>query len=243
MPWYCAFAWGLPLISATIQAARENMTQFEVGCMLNVEEEMVWGFTHYFPIWIIFGSNCFIVTKIILLLQRVIATIPEDMDNARKVKRHYKFVTCQTLMYVFGGLLCYGIYLFMPLSNDSNELMVIYAWLNPLQGFVNLLVYVAPPHLYNCCCNKGNGWKKTSIPKDTLANMDQDLKAVKVMMTKTTEQNVEFDDDEESSTVSRSAFSNIRMSSTRMSFFEGPGHHAIDIVQRSLSAAEVFFGR
>jgi len=67
--------------------------------------------------------------------------------------------------------------------------------------------------------------------------MDQDVKAVEVMMTNMNQPNIEFDEGEESSDT---AFSNFRMfSTTRMSFFEGPGEHAIDIVQRSLSLPEI----
>merc|ERR1719320_725701 len=123
--------------------------QFELGCAMNAPESI-------FVAFVIIGCNCIIVTKIVLLLRRVMAALPEDMDNARKVKRHYKFVTWQTLMFMFGGLFCWGIFIFVIPWHDSYVANFVFFSINPLQGLLNLLVYVAPSHLHKCSCSKGN---------------------------------------------------------------------------------------
>lgn len=244
MPWYHVFAWGLPIIAATIQTSQVQMVQWGLGCFIPFHE-VYWLvlFTGYIPMWITFLFNWVIITKIVVLLHRVMASIPDNMDNANRIKRHYKFVAYQTLMYIVAGIICWGVYLvlffafrFWTLPDIVGVLHVV---LNPLQGFVNMLVHLAPSWLHRCGCNKGNDEETISGEEDNFANMEKDVQAVEILMTniKKGEDDSEFDEDEDSSTIGSLAWNSFRMASERMSFFEGHGQHAIDIVRGALSGS------
>jgi len=241
MPWYHVFAWGVPLTIVAIPACLGSMTQYGGGCVVDVEEISVRIWTVYIPIWVVFVFNWFMITKIVLLLYRIMATIPENMDNASKIKRHYKFVTCQTIMFIFAGLSCWGIYLFsFKFWNLPKGLFLLHIMLNPLQGLVNLLVYVSPPWLHKCCCtNRIN--EETTSKEDAFSNLEKDIKAVETVMAKgkTGVDDIESDEVEESSTIGSLNWKDFRLASKRMSFYEGSGKQVIDIVRRKLTLSTV----
>lgn len=240
MPWYYVFAWGVPLILTGIPAWQWIMVQHGLGCLLPNEEILLLLVTSFIPIWVVFAFNWFIIIKIVVLLRRIIAAIPEDMDNASKIKRHYKFVTYQTIMFIFAGILCWGIYLFtFKVWNLPNVWLGLYVLLNPLQGFVNLLVYVSPPWLLKCCCNKDNDENTKPIEEEAFANMDKDVLGVEKVIPrpKVGEGDIVFDEDEESCTTDSLTWNNFRLVSERMNFFEGHGQYAIDVVRSRLSSA------
>jgi len=236
MPWYHVFGWGVPSILAAIPACSGILEHYGLGCGMPKEETWFIAFTHFIPMWVCFLFNWFIILRIVLLLRRIIATIPEDMDNGSSIKRHFKFVTCQTIMFIIAGMSCWGIYLF---TFDWWNLPVVWVGLvvfvNPLQGFVNLLVYVSPSYLHKFCNNKGNDKEPISIREEPFSKMEQDVQAVEIVMTKAKANDIEFDEDEESSTIGSLAGNDFRLTSERMSFFEGQAQHAIDIVRRRLS--------
>jgi len=243
MLWYHAFAWGIPLILATIPAAQDLIAPTGIWCMMNVEPYWMRILTGYIPMWVIVVCTVCIITMIIRLLHKVIASIPENMDNASKIKRHYRFVTCHTLMFVFGGLICWSIYIILGVrlvlhwNEFPYEILFFLVVLAPLQGVVNLLVYVAPSQLHTICCQKGYGEGMISTGTDTLTNLENELPAVEIMMNKLYTDDIELHEDDEPSTIRRSStFHKFQTVNERMSFCEGPGRPAIDILRKRLSA-------
>jgi len=242
MLWYHVFAWGVSLIISAIPACQGIMKQYGGGCIIDVEETWLIIWTSYIPIWFVFVFNWFIITKIVLILYRIMASIPQDMDNASKIKRHYKFVACQTIMFIFAGLLCWGIYLFsFKWWNLPLGLFLLHVTLNPLQGLVNLLVYVAPSWLHKCCFKSGINEETTAIEEDPFSKMEKNIRAVETVMAKgkTGADDIESDEDEESSTIGSLVWTDFRLASEHMSFYEGYGQNAIHIVQRRLSLSTV----
>jgi len=240
MLWYHAFAWGIPLILATIPAAQDLIAPTGIWCMMNVEPYWMRILTGYIPIWVIVVCTVCIVTMIIRLLHKVIASIPEDMDNASKIKRHYRFVTCHTLMFVVGGFLSFSYFLILgvwevrhgpDITDVPNEILFLGVLILPLQGFVNLLVYVAPSQLHSFCCQKGYGEEMKSTGTDTYTNQEKELQAVELTMNKLYLDNTELDEDDEPSTIGR--LSTFRTLNERMSFCDGPGRFAVDILRKT----------
>jgi len=242
MPWYHAFAWGIPLILATLPAAQDFMVATYVWCWMKPDEYRWQIWTIYIPLWVNLGCNVSIIAMIVRLLNYVIASIPEEMDNASKMKRHYRLVTCHTLMFVFGGLFCWGIYLWIGVYvclelqdyDFSNEILFCLVLLLPLQGVVNLLVYVAPSQLHKICCQTGYG-EEISTGTDTFKNLEKELPAVEMMNNLYTD-DMELDEDDEPSTIGRSStFHKFQTMNEKMSFCEGPGRPAIDMLRKRLS--------
>jgi len=248
MLWYHAFAWGIPLILATIPAAQDLIAPTGIWCMMNVEPYWMRILTGYIPMWVIVVCTVCIITMIIRLLHKVIASIPENMDNASKIKRHYRFVTCHTLMFVVGGFLSFSYFLILgvwevrhgpDITDVPNEILFLGVLILPLQGFVNLLVYVAPSQLHNLCCQKGYGEEMKSTGIDNYTCLENELPAVELMMNKLDSDNRELDEDDEPSTIGRSSnFRRFQKRNERMSFCEGPGRSAVGILRKILSAPE-----
>jgi len=250
MPWYHVIAWGWPIIVATIITSQTHMVQGGMGCTTPMDDEYwLMLFTGYISLWIIFLFNWVIITKIVVLLHRVMASIPDDMDNASNIKRHYKFVAYQTLMYIVAGIICWGIYLIWVICDKfgtpPRTFFFLFVLLNPLQGFVNMLVHLAPSWLHKCCFNKGNDEESISGEESNFANMDKDVQAVEILVTwvKTDEDDIEFDEVDDPSTIGSLVWNRFQMASERMSFFEGHGRHAIDIVRGALSESTPQSGR
>jgi len=248
MLWYHAFAWGIPLILATIPAAQDLIAPTGIWCMMNVEPYWMRILTGYIPMWVIVVCTVCIITMIIRLLHKVIASIPENMDNASKIKRHYRFVTCHTLMFVVGGFLSFSYFLILgvwevrhgpDITDVPNEILFLGVLILPLQGFVNLLVYVAPSQLHNFCCQKGYGEEMKSTGIDNYSCLEKELPAVELIMNKLDSDIRELDEDDEPSTIGLSSnFRRFQIQSERMSFFEGPGRVAVGILRKNLSAPE-----
>jgi len=233
IPYYHAFAWGVPFILATIPAAQDFMVPLSVWCWISTDQYLwqLWGM--YVPLWLNFIVNLYIIIQIIRILRRVIADIPEDMDKASEIKAHYKFITCHTLMFVFAGMFCWGVYLFSAFWQVANNAVGVYLpytlWfvivlLIPLQGLVNLLVYVAPSHLRNWC------WRKNKMrssekrkTRNTRKKFQNTKTAIEVDMVKVSLEDEEFQSDEESSVNLGDTLTQFE----RMTFYGGPGEHGI----------------
>jgi len=233
LPYYHAFAWGVPFILATIPAAQDFMIPLQVWCWITPNEYawQLWGL--YVPLWVNFIFNLYIILQIVRLLRRVISTIPEDMGNASEMKGHYKFITCHTLMFIFAGMFCWGVYLFSAFwqvaNNAVGDYLPYWQWfcivlLLPLQGLVNLLVYVAPTQLQKRCCGKKKKSEKRKITatEKKVQNMET---AVEVNMVQVSLENDELESDEESSVV----LGDTRSQFARMTFYDGPGDYGIEV--------------
>merc|ERR1719245_212708 len=129
------------MIVATVQVLEGDVRQYGHICMQSLDEAywlLIFGAC--IPLLIVFLFNWVIITKIVVLLHRVMATIPDDMDDAAKIKRHYKFVAYHTLMFIFTGIFCWGVLLITLFSHKfwriPYQLAVLHFVLNPLQGFV-----------------------------------------------------------------------------------------------------------
>jgi len=246
MLWYHAVGWGIPLILATIPAAQDLIVpQHGISCLITFEAYWLRIWTGYIPIWFNFGCTVFIITMIIRLLRYLIASIPEDLNDASKTKRHLRFVTCNTLMFIVGGFFCFSFFLIAGVWEMRHrpdlpyEILFLGVLILPVQGFFNLLVYVAPSQLQNFCCQKGYVEEMKSTGTDTYTNLNKKLPAVELMVNKLHSDNTELDEDDEPSTIGRlSAFRRFQILNERMSFCEGHGRSAVDILRKRLSATE-----
>jgi len=231
IPWYCAFIWGGCPISATIIGCVGTMQQDGFGCWISMEKNFWFVMcTVYFPMWSLFGFYWFIIAKMVLLLRRIIASIPEDCSDSSVTKRHFKFVTGQTILFIFAGIFCWGAWCTsFKWENVPLKWIAPLYIINSLQGFVNVLVYVLPPYLLRYFSNDGKS-EERSIDTTKISEKDVEIVEMVVKKQKKVESDVEFKEFEEFTT----SVMNLLLTSSRMTFFEGPGKDAIDIVRRGL---------
>lgn len=246
---YHAIAWGIPFILATIPAAQNFMVPLGTFCWIK-SEEPGWRFwTLYIPLWINFGINFYIIFKIIRLLRQVLASLPEGMSSADKIKGHYRFVTCQTLMFVFAGMICWSVSTINRILqafgvHDQDipfEMFFFQGLLLPLQGIFNLLVYVAPVHLQQFCCHKGDRDNEKTVATDNYSfqdfpNLEEAIPELEV--SESTYEEVEDDSKERHSTNPKRTVTmqKFRRHYESMTFYDGPGRLGVEIVRQRLSA-------
>jgi len=234
MRYYHGIVWGIPFVLSILPVIWDIMVPLGTWCWIK-SEETGWRLTLYIPMWINFGFNLCIITMVIRLLRWSIATVPIDMQNASKIKRHYRFVTCQTLMFVGAGMFCWSMSTIIRVSQAIHdyetpyEMLFLQATFLPFQGIFNLLVYVAPTLRHNFCCDRRRDRQLTST-STTSQNQGTELPGVGVSASKTSE---DYWGMLSSPRLSRSsAFQKFRAMNESMSFFDGAGRHAIDIIRR-----------
>jgi len=254
MPKYHVIAWGIPFILATLPAAQDFMEPLGTWCWIKSEERgwRLWAL--YVPLWINFGINFGIICMIIRLLRKVLASLPKGVINVDKVKRHYRFVTCQTLMFVFAGMVCWSVSTISQVMQAFGvddipyEMNFFQGLLQPAQGIFNLLVYVAPVHLQKFCClsvysdhGKVVCTKNCSFPVS--AGIGDDIPEVELAA-----HYIYEDDDHDKPKIDqrlKSRSTNLKRSSTSfqkflrvnesMSFYDGPGRILDDILHTGQS--------
>jgi len=243
---YHAIAWGIPFILATIPTARHVMEPLGTWCWIKLEEPGWRFWTLYIPLWINFGINFYIIFKIVRLLRQVLASLPGDMCKADKIKRHFRFITCQTLMFVFAGMICWSISTInriLQAFGDDNipfEMYFFQGLLLPVQGIFNLFVYVAPVHLQKLCCDMGHrDNEKTVSPENFSFSICANLEISELMVSES-DMNVDDDSDKRPSTSTKrsSTFQKFRMLDKSMTFYEGPGRLAVNVVRNRLSTIQ-----
>jgi len=86
-----------------------------------------------------------------------------------------------------------------------------------------MLIHVAPARLRRCCCNIGTYEEIISDEGDDFTQMEKDVEAVEILMTKIKvgKEDIEHDQDEQPFTVRSLGLNSFRMARKRMSFFEG----------------------
>jgi len=251
---YHAIAWGIPFILATLPAAQDFMVPLGTWCWITSDEPSWRLWSLYVPLWINFGINLCIIFMIIRLLRQVLLCLPEDMHNVDKVKRHYRFITFQTLMFVLGGMVCWCVStisrVMQAFSVDEIpfEIYFFQGLFLPWQGIFNLVVYVAPVHLQNFCCNAvySNNEKTVSTENYSFpvcAAMGNDIPEVELAANETFED--DYNDNHSFDQRLGSRSTNLRRSSTfqkfrrlnkSMGFYDGPGQIPVHIVCETLSA-------
>jgi len=234
MRFYHGFVWGIPFVLSILPVIEDIMVPLGTWCWIT-SREPGWRLTLYIPMWINFGFNLCIITMVIRLLRWLITTVPKDMENSSRVKRHYRFVTCQTLMFVVAGMLCWSMSTIIRVSQAIHdydipyEMLFLQATLLPFQGIFNLLVYVAPSLRHNFCCDRGHDKATDSA---TSPNQGTEL-SEGISATKEVPTSEDYECTLSSSRLSRtSAFQKFRSMNESMSFFDGPGRQAIDIIRR-----------
>jgi len=254
---YHAIAWGIPFILSTVPAAQDFMVPLGTWCWITSDEPNWRLWAMYVPLWINFGINACVIYMIIRLFRQVLACLPEGMDNIDKVKRHYRFITFQTLMFVLGGMFCWFVSTISRVLQAFRvdeipfEIYFFQGLLLPVQGIFNLLVYVAPVHLQKFCCNavynssneKTVSTENYSFP--VCADLGDDIPEVQLTV------NEIFEDDyndkprydqrlgSRSTNLTRSStFQKFRRLNKSMSFYDGPGLITVDIVRETLSTPD-----
>jgi len=257
MPKYHAIAWGIPFILATLPAAQDFIVPLETWCWIKSEEPGWRLWTLYVPLWINFGINFCIIYMIIRLLRKLLESLPKSMINAEKEKRRYRFITCQTLMFVVAGMVWWSMSTIIRVLQAFGvddipfEIYFFQVLLIPAQGIFNLLVYVAPVHLQKFCCLSVYGDNEETVsPKNfslQARTMGNDIPEVEL-----TALDIHGDDDDDMSTIDQrlgspskylkrsSTFKKFQIVNRQMSFYDGPGRIPVDIVRNKLSASRVF---
>jgi len=254
MPKYHAIAWGIPFILATLPASKELMEPLGTWCWIKPEEPGWRLWTLYFPLWINFAINFYVIFMILSLLRQVLASLPESMSGADKVKRHYRFITCQTLMFVVAGMVCWFVSTInrvlqaFGVEDIPYEMFFFQGLLLPVQGIFNLFVYVAPVHLQKFFCNSGYGDNEKTVAMENYSSpvcedMEEDIPEVEIpeseIYTEDDSNMPEGDDRACQSTIARSStFQKFRRINKSMSFYEGPGRIAADVVRKRLSTTQ-----
>jgi len=195
----------------------------------------------YIPLWLNFGINFYIIFMITRLLRQVLGSLPEDLCNAYKVRRHFRFITCQTLMFVFAGMICWSISTInriLEAFRDDNipfEMNFFQGLLLPAQGIFNLFVYVAPVHLQKFCCDKGHCDEEKTVSTESYSSPDR--ANLEISEVEVSESDEDYDSDKRQSTNSKRSltFQKFKKLHGSMNFYEGPGKLAVNVVRQQLS--------
>jgi len=247
MPKYHAIAWGIPFILATLPAAQDFMVPLGTWCWITPEKPGWRLWAMYAPLWINFGINICIICMIIRFLRKVLRSLPEGMIDVDKMKRHYRFITCWTLMFATAGMVCWSISTIIRIMQAFGvddipfELYFFQALLLPGQGIFNLLVYVVPVYLQKFCCQSVYSDTKDH-PIPACEEMGDDIPEVEFST-----YNMSKSDDSDKPKIDhqvRNRYSNLKRATTfqqfqmvnkRITFYDGPGRIPVDIVRRGLS--------
>jgi len=235
MPNYHAFAWGIPLILGTIPAVQDFMMPFETICYVKPWKKIWRMCTLGIPLWIIFFCNLCIIVLNVRLVRRIIASLPENIKEGSKIKQHYRFVACQTFMFVFAGMFCWTLstsrYIFYLVQDED----VPYQWkffstlTLPSQGIFNLLIYVAPSLRCKCCGVEPEGYSSeyTSSEIGTYRNIEDEMEMGEIIEKKSS---LEYFEMYGISSLSlslsfkrSSTFKRFKTSNEKMSFYDGLG--------------------
>jgi len=235
MPNYHAFAWGIPLILGTIPAVQHFMMPFETLCYVKPSKKIWRMCTLGIPLWIIFFCNLCIILLNVRLVRRIIASLPENIKEGSKIKQHYRFVACQTLMFVFVGMFCWILSTSRFIYYLVQDQDVQYEWkffgtlMLPGQGIFNLLIYVVPSKQCKCCGAEPEGCGD----QDTLSEIGSNRKSEDEMeMGEIIEDKIYLEHVEiygisnlslSLSFKRSSTFKRFKTSNERMSFYDGLG--------------------
>jgi len=135
-------------------------------------------------------------------------------------------------MFVVAGMFCWSmptlirILEAIPVKDIPYEILFLQAMLLPNQGTFDLLVYVAPALLYDCCCNTGHGEVLVSSTSYISLNPGTKLSEPNVYANLDEPISVSFERKQ------TSVFQKFRAVNATMSFFDGHGRLALSSTMR-----------
>jgi len=160
MKYWHLLVWGWSLTSAIIPLiVFGGYEELETWCWIGADYGTYRMGLLYFPLWGIFLTNFVVIFLIVRILSRMMKNLMLfDPATRCRMRGRYRFVVFQTILFVVAGIVIWlpgtinRIWQYTTPDNDSPYVAkFLQALFTPIQGMLNLLIYVFPLHAQKSC--------------------------------------------------------------------------------------------